>query len=173
MPFVFFLYSCQRISVNLMKKFLIIPVLIILLYSCKNSEEYIFKYNLESINNYKVTLTINQKDSTYALQEFNYFFDNMEKKRKPLILNGKLSKTDYDRFNDLISKSKLMNLKDSYGFENTGDATGSIIYQISYLTKSKEKYITIKPSGNDNQFSSSFINLINFCNQKIRVLKST
>jgi hypothetical protein len=156
-----------------MKKFLIIPAVIVLLYSCTNkNEDYIFKYSLESISNYKVTLTFNRKDSTCAIQEFNYFFDNMEKRRRPLTFTGKLSKPDYDRFTDLISGSKLLKLKDNYGFENATDATGAIIYQISYITGHQEKYITIKPSANDNNFSSTFLQLINFCNQKIRLIKS-
>lgn len=151
-------------------KELSIILLILYIRGCKDasdSENFAFKYSKESINNYKVEFQLNP-DSTYKIGLYNYFFDNYERAKRPQYKEGKLSKKEYEIFNELIDKSDIKRMKDSYGFDNTTD--NSIIYMFELTRGGKTKYVTINANTN-HKFFNSFNRLIeytsNFINEKI------
>ena len=63
-----------------------------------------------------------------------------------------------------LQKCNFFKMKDSYGFEEeTNRDLGDIMYQVSFTTEGKEKFISIRNSDT-GQFSASFVKLIGFIN---------
>lgn len=144
--------------------------LILSITGCKDSsdcENFAYKYSMESINNYKVEFQLNP-DSTYKIGLYNYFFDNYERTRRPKYKEGKLSKEEYKIFKELVNKSDIKKMKESYGFNNA--TKNNVIYMLELTHGSKTKYITINADTN-RKFSKDFNRLIeytsNFINEKI------
>lgn len=55
-------------------------------------------------------------------------------------------------------------MEDSYGFDKEYNRDlGDIMYQVSFSTKDKDKFISIRTTENQ-QFSSGFISLIGYIN---------
>ncbi len=144
----------------------ILSVILIFLSGCSNKkelEEFSFTYSMESVDNYKMVVTFDS-DQNYKLEEFNYFFDNMANKKDPKISEGKLTDKEFEEIQKLLSKSKLFEMEDSYGFDKEYNRDlGDIMYQISFSTKDKDKFISIR-SAENQQFSSEFMNLIGYIN---------
>lgn len=144
----------------------ILSVMLICLSGCSNKkefEEFSFTYSMESVDNYKMVITFDS-DQNYKLEEYNYFFDNAANKRDPKISEGKLTDKEFEEIQKLLSKSKLFEMEDSYGFDKEYNRDlGDIMYQISFSTKDKDKFISIRTTENQ-QFSSGFISLIGYIN---------
>ncbi len=144
----------------------ILSVMLICLSGCSNKkefEEFSFTYSMESVDNYKMVVTFDS-DQNYKLEEYNYFFDNMANKKDPKISEGKLTDKEFGEIQKLLSKSKLFEMEDSYGFDKEYNRDlGDIMYQVSFSTKDKDKFISIRTTENQ-QFSSGFISLIGYIN---------
>lgn len=148
-------------------------VLSILLLSCnsnkyKNSgtvspekEEFTYRFSMESVGNYKVDFQLNH-DSTYQIEQQNYFFDRHSGTNTSTSKQGVLTFDEFSRFNNLVIGSDLYSLDDSYGFYEFSD--NSIIYIIELRVDENVKFVTIN-TETDHRFSEEFINLIEFTTQ--------
>ena len=130
--------------------------------SCKKElKDFSFSYSMESVDSYKLVLQFND-DQTFRLEEYNFYMDNMEKKRDPKIVEGKLTEDEFKALKPLLANCDFFDMKDSYGFEKEPDPVFSdIIYQISFSTEGKEKYISIR-NTKTSEFSSSFIEVLDY-----------
>ncbi len=62
----------------------------------------------------------------------------------------------------ILQKCNFFKMKDSYGFEKAAEnGLGDIMYQVSFSTEGKEKFISIRDSDT-GLFSASFVKLIGF-----------
>lgn len=126
-------------------------------------KEFTFSYTAESVNNYKFVVTFGS-DSTYRIEKYNYYMDNFEGKRRPVIQEGRLSEGAFQSLKERLKKSDLFSLKDAYGFkekETRWSSSSQLIYQISLRTEGKEKFVTYKRS---EELPASFIRLLQFVN---------
>jgi hypothetical protein len=138
----------------------------------KNLTEFTFIYSMESVNNYKLLLTF-KGDKTYKIEEYNYFLDNHAKRQAPIIRESVLTEEEYNEVVNHLSACNFFKMKDSYGFEKEADPELSdVMYQITFITDGKEKYISIRNSD-DNLFPSSFINLLKHINTFLREHKAS
>lgn len=129
----------------------------------KELKDFSFSYSMESVDNYKLMVTFGS-DKTFRVEEYNYYMDNFAKKRNPKFLDGTLSDEEYATLEPLLRKCNFFKMKDSYGFEKAADnGLGDIMYQVSFTTEGKEKFISIRNSDT-SQFSPSFVKLIGFIN---------
>jgi hypothetical protein len=151
-------------------KLLLVFFLAFIMLSCYKEKTFTFKYSIETFSNLKTTLIFNKADSTFNLEELNFYFDNIEGKKKPVYRSIKLSKEDYSLILEKIENSRLFGMKDSYGMSEVNNVSDKIILQLFYVSERREKYITIRLSNN-NSFSKEFIDLISYCNQKITEIK--
>lgn len=151
----------------------ILFVMLICLCGCESKKElkdFSFTYSMESVDNYKMVVTFDSKKN-YKLEEYNYFFDNFAKKKEPHIKKGVLTDKELKKINALLVDSKLFEMKDSYGFEKEYDRSlGDIMYQISFSSEGKDKYISIRTTD-DQKFSAGFIDLIGYINTFINAHK--
>ncbi len=155
---------------TMLAKFGMCLIILLIAFGCSNLnplDEFTFSFSVESVNNYKTELLIN-KDSTYKISKYNYFFDNFEGKRKPLHIEGRLTSRQFNTIQQLLTKSRLFKMKDDYGFneEKNSSALTDVIWQISLHTPENQKFITIKPSRK-LQFSKPFLELIDFSDDLI------
>ena len=101
---------------------------------------------------------------TFRIEEYNYYMDNFAKKRDPKIMEGTLTDEEFASLKPILQKCNFFKMKDSYGFEEeTNRDLGDIMYQVSFTTEGKEKFISIRNSDT-GQFSASFVKLIGFIN---------
>jgi hypothetical protein len=146
---------------------MILAALVLFAGCRKNLSNFTFIYSMESVNNYKLTLSFNS-DKTYKMEEHNYFMDNHANRRAPVIREGVLTDGEYSEVVRHLSACNFFKMKDSYGFEKEADRDlGDIMYQVTFITDGKEKYISIRNSD-DNRFPSSFINLLKHINTFLR-----
>ena len=123
--------------------------LLVLLSACftgckKELKDFSFSYSMESVD--------------------NYYMDNFAKKRDPKIMEGTLTDEEFASLKPILQKCNFFKMKDSYGFEEeTNRDLGDIMYQVSFTTEGKEKFISIRNSDT-GQFSASFVKLIGFIN---------
>ena len=131
--------------------------LLVLLSACftgckKELKDFSFSYSMESVDNYKL------------MEEYNYYMDNFAKKRDPKVMEGTLTDEEFASLKPILQKCNFFKMKDSYGFEEeTNRDLGDIMYQVSFTTEGKEKFISIRNSDT-GQFSASFVKLIGFIN---------
>jgi hypothetical protein len=149
--------------------------LLFLLAGCRQSElkEFEFSFTIENISSYKITLDIDY-EKNYSIQEQNIFFDLQEKRENIKTHTGKLTNDEWAEFKTLISRSRLFNMKDSYGFEhnpNPSDPLSNLIYQINYTVDGKTKYISIRPNDT-NKYSGNFLKFITYLNKFISLHRS-
>ena len=116
--------------------------LLVLLSACftgckKELKDFSFSYSMESVDNYKL-MVLFDSDKTFRIEEYNYYMDNFAKKRDPKIMEGTLTDEEFA-------------------------SLGDIMYQVSFTTEGKEKFISIRNSDT-GQFSASFVKLIGFIN---------
>ena len=139
-------------------------VLSICLTSCKKElKDFSFSYSMETVANYKLAVSF-KSDKTFRLEEYNYYMDNMDGIRRPKIVEGTLSDQEYDTLKPLLTDCDFFAMEDSYGFEKEAHPIFSnIMYQISFSTENREKYISIR-NTNIKEFSSSFLNVLDFIN---------
>ncbi|MDR2809288.1 MAG: hypothetical protein LBB84_01860 [Tannerellaceae bacterium] len=141
----------------------ILSVALILLGGCRKSlKDFSFYYTIESVNNYKLALTLGS-DKTYKIEQYNYFMDNHANRQAPIITEGAITDREYDEVVKHLSACNFFRMKDTYGFdkESTEDATANILYQITFRTGGKEKYISIRNSDS-NLFPEPFIHLLKY-----------
>ncbi len=126
---------------------------------------------MESVGNYKLMVMFDS-DSTFRIEEYNYYMDNFAKKRDPKIVEGKLSGEEFASLRPLLEKCDFFKMKDAYGFEDeTNRDLGDIMYQVSFTSEGKEKFISIRDCDT-GQFSASFVKLIVFINAFLIDLKN-
>ena len=142
--------------------------LLVLLSACftgckKELKDFSFSYSMESVDNYKL-MVLFDSDKTFRIEEYNYYMDNFAKKRDPKIMEGTLTDEEFASLKPILQKCNFIKMKDSYGFEEeTNRDLGDIMYQVSFTTEGKEKFISIRNSDT-GQFSASFVKLIGFIN---------
>ena len=108
--------------------------------------------------------SFSDSDKTFRIEEYNYYMDNFAKKRDPKIMEGTLTDEEFASLKPILQKCNFFKMKDSYGFEEeTNRDLGDIMYQVSFTTEGKEKFISIRNSDT-GQFSASFVKLIGFIN---------
>jgi hypothetical protein len=151
---------------QLLKGFLGALVLTLGACSDKQSADFEFTYSMESINNYKMTITL-KSDSTYAYSTHNFFMDTHAGKAEPETKTGKLSNEELKELKQLLKNANLFNMKDSYGFEDESADFQNIIYNIQYRDGEKKKEITIRPSET-NSYSTNYLKLMIYINNLIK-----
>lgn len=124
---------------------------------------------MESTGVYKVELQITS-DTIFRIRSYNYFFDNFEKEKRSIVKEGKLSEKEFATFKQLLIKSRLGSMKDSYGFDTPTNTGISVIYIFHLKQGEKEKYVSVKENSSEN-FSVHFIKLIDFTNTFINAEK--
>lgn len=139
-------------------------VLSVCLSSCKKElKDFSFSYSMETVANYKLAVSF-KSDKTFRLEEYNYYMDNMDGIKRPKIVEGKLSDEEFNALVPLLVDCDFFGMEDSYGFEKEAHPIFSdIMYQISFITEGKEKYISIR-NTNIKEFSSSFLDVLDFIN---------
>ena len=147
--------------------YLVISFVLLGCYSKKNEndstrlaemEEFTYKFSMESVGNYKVDFQLNP-DSTFQIEQQNYFFDRYAKKNAPNSRQGTLSSEEFARFDKLIRESDLYSMDDSYGFDENSD--NSIIYLVELQGGDDVKYVSINVET-EHRFSYEFTELIEF-----------
>ena len=147
---------------------LIIILATIFFVSCISSpsiDDFVYTYTMESINNYKIEFQL-KSDSTFKVSQFNYFFDNYESMKKPVITEGQLNNKEFSTIKKLLQQSNLNDMKDSYGFDETESTESDIIYLIELKQDDKSKFVTIK-SKSIESFPKKFTELISYTNSII------
>lgn len=124
--------------------------------SLTEMEEYTYKFSMESLGNYKVDFQLNP-DSTYQINQQNYFFDRYSGTGNPTSRQGKLTADEFDQFDKLVRESDLYGMDDSYGFDDNTDS--SIMYIIELREGENVKYVSVNPEVAHN-FSVEFTDLI-------------
>ena len=116
--------------------YLVISFVLMGCYSKKNEndstrltemEEFTYTFSMESVGNYKVDFQMNP-DSTFQIEQQDYFFDRYAKKSSPNIRQGTLSSEEFAKFDKLIRESDLYSMEDSNGFDEISD--NSLIYLV-------------------------------------------
>lgn len=167
-PFKLFMYVCvTNFNVKQMKlRITLFTSLLILLSICftgckQELKDFSFSYSMESVDSYKLLVQFNS-DKTFRLEEYNFYMDNIANKRDPKIIDGKLTDEEFNTLKGLLENCDFFGMEDSYGFDKEANPIFSeIMYQISFSTGGKEKYISIRNS-NMREFSSSFIDVIDY-----------
>lgn len=147
-------------------KFILISSLLLLLVGCQQKqkmENFTYKYSMESTNNYKVDFQLNP-DSSYIINQNNQFFDKFDGVYRPILKEGFLTESEYNKLEELINKSNLEKMKDSYGFGDNSDKT--VMYNLELSYGDTHKYVVINLKS-DQEFSKSFIELIEYTNSLI------
>jgi hypothetical protein len=155
----------------MMKHIYFIPLLIALLTvfaGCrKNLTDFRFEYSMESVNNYKLMLSL-RSDKTYKIEVHNYFIDNQANKQEPIIREGALTGEEYREAVRHLSACNFFDMKDAYGFDREAiGGVSDILYQIGFHTDGKEKYISIRHSD-DNRFPASFLKLVSYISRFLK-----
>lgn len=172
-------YVCLRTNFNFRQMKLRITLFAVLsvflsvcLTGCKQElKDFSFSYSMESVSNYKLVVMFDS-NKTYRIEEYNYLMDNIERKRDPKIKEGTLSDEEYEALKPLLQKCNFFKMKDSYGFDEAINRDmGDIMYQVSFSSEGKEKYISIRDSET-SQFSGSFVKLIGFINTFLNTHKN-
>lgn len=135
---------------------------VLLLLGCNRKPEltdFSYTFSMENVNNFKSEFQLNP-DSTYQINQYNYFFDNFEGKRRPLVKEGKLTTDEFNTFKKLIEGSRLNQMKDSYGFENPAKEN-NIIYMIQLTTGGLTKYVSVN-ADTPEKFPKDFTELIKY-----------
>ncbi len=140
----------------------------VFLVSCKKElKDFKFSYSIESVDNYRLMVTFNS-DKTYRIEENNFYMDKFAKRQHPKITEGTMADEELTELKPLLSDCDFFQMKDSYGFEDeASDVTNGLMYQISFSSEGKEKFISIRYSENGN-FSKPMARLIDFINTFLR-----
>ena len=130
----------------------------VLMYSCKtNTAEFALSYSLECVDSYKVVLRVSS-DRHYVLEEYNYFFDNFEKKKDPITRQGILNNGEFRKISRLIRQSNILSLPDYYESHQKIDK-GNFLYQFAFKSGGSEKYVFLREINRD-QLPEPFFHLL-------------
>lgn len=146
-------------------RILIATLFALVITSCTSTtsiDNFTFTYSMESVNNFKIEFQL-KSDSTYKISQYNYFFDNFEKMKKPILTEGKLNNDEFSTFKKLLEQSNIPDMKDSYGFEDSTKNTSEITYLIGLEQNEESKFISIN-TNSIHSFSSKFSELISLTN---------
>lgn len=127
-------------------------------YRSSHLKNYTYRFSMEIVGNYKVDFQMNP-DSTFQIEQQNYFFDRQAGTNTPDSKQGVLSAEEFSRLNKLVIESDIYRLDDSYGFDESSD--NSIFYTIELHQGERVKYVTIN-ADTDHRFSDEFSELIEF-----------
>ncbi|MDD4415697.1 MULTISPECIES: hypothetical protein [Proteiniphilum] len=143
-------------------KLSIVAIAIFMFAGCKRSNpelmDFTYKFTMESIGNYKVEFQMNS-DSTYKIEQNNYFFDKYEGVSRPVVRQGNLTTEEYIELRELVSKSGINDMRESYGFEKNNNLQNSILYIIELVQNGQSKFISINANGGE-RFPDDFNRLI-------------
>lgn len=93
-------------------------VCVLMLPGCnKLSEEYTYRFTMEHIGNYRVQLEV-APDSTFKIEQHNYFFDRYAGTKHPIFCEGKLTPQAFNDFRRLIKINEIRRMNNAYGFED-------------------------------------------------------
>lgn len=150
---------------QLVLKGLLFFLLCVICAGCRQPplKDFAFSYTAESVNNYKFIVTIHS-DSTYQIEQFNYYMDNFEGKRRPKIRKGRLTIGQFNTLKSRLEESNLFSMDDSYGFgegESRWSTSSDIMHQVYFSIEGKEKFVTC---NNSAELPASFIRLVKFVN---------
>jgi hypothetical protein len=136
----------------------------VLLAGCGNRlKEFSFSYSMESVNYYKAAVSFDS-NKTYKIEIHNYYMDNHAGEQAPVIREGTLTDEEYKTLETLLSKCNFSKMNDSYGFDQeTDELIGDIMYQVSFQTPRKGKFISIR-NISDHTFPLPFIDLLGYIN---------
>lgn len=154
------------ISMKKQNCFHLIFLFFLLFIGCQSQpEDFTLSYSMESIRHYKVILTVDSKQH-YLIEEYNYFFDNFEKKQEPQKYTGTLTDEEYKAIIKLIRKNDLLSLKEAYGFEEANPDLGDFLYQTLYKTGGKEKSTSVR-TLDDPALPTGYTQLLTYLNRFI------
>lgn len=147
------------------KHILLATLLAIVITGCTSTstmDDFTYTYSMENVNNFKIEFQLNS-DSTFKITQFNFFFDNFEKSKKPVSTEGTLTSEEFSKFRSLLQQSNIDEMKDSYGFDDKTADESDIVYMIELKQGEKSKFVSIK--GNKiTSFSKKFTELISYTN---------
>ena len=124
--------------------------------------DFTYTYSMENVNNFKIEFQLNS-DSTFKITQFNFFFDNFEKSKKPVSTEGTLNSEEFFKLKKLIEQSNIDEMKDSYGFDNKTAEESDIMYMIELKQGEESKFVSI--NANDiTTFPKKFTELISYTN---------
>lgn len=127
------------------KTFILIATLFVITTSCttrNTMDDFTYTYSMENPNNFKIELQLNS-DSTFKITQYNFFFDNYEGAMKPISSEGILNCEEFSTFKNLLQKSNINEMNDSYGFDDKSEAETDILYMIELKQNGISKYVTI------------------------------
>lgn len=127
----------------------IIITLFAIIASCTSTPtmgDFTYNYSMENVNNFKIEFELNA-DASFKITQYNYFFDNFEKAKKPISTEGILNNKEFSSFKELLQQSNLEDMEDSYGYDAETTSESDIIYMIELKHADKTKYISINASG--------------------------
>lgn len=130
---------------------------------------YTYRYSVESINNFKVELQLNP-DSTYQIGRHNYFFDRYKGESQPKYKRGLLTGTEFDTFTNLINRSGLEKMDDSYGFDHNATVENDLVYMIELKQSETSKFVVVNAESNDplpEKFDRLIVFTSDFINDKL------
>lgn len=152
---------------------LFISVLILISFIGCNGDtgltNYTYRYSVESINNFKVELQLNP-DSTYQIGWHNYFFDKYSGEAQPKYKSGVLTVAEFDTFTNLIDRSGLEKMDDSYGFDHNGTVENDLVHMIELKQNETSKFVVVNAEANDplpEKFDRLIVFTSNFINDKL------
>ncbi len=144
---------------------IIITLFAIIITGCTSKPamgNFTYSYSMENVNNFKIEFELNA-DASFKITQYNYFFDNFEKAKKPISTEGILNNKEFSSFKELLQQSNLEDMEDSYGYDAETTSESDIIYMIELKHADKTKYISINASG-ANTFPEKFTELIAYTN---------
>jgi hypothetical protein len=144
---------------------IIITLFAIIITGCTSTPtmgDFTYSYSMENVNNFKIEFQLNP-DASFKITQYNFFFDNFEKAKKPITTEGILNNEEFSSFKELLEQSNLEDMEDSYGYDAETTSESDIIYMIELKHDDKTKYISINASG-ANTFPEKFTELIAYTN---------
>ena len=148
------------------KTYLLLATIFAIIFTgCTNPstmDDFTYIYSMENVNNFKIEFRLNS-DSTFKITQFNFFFDNFEKSKKPVSTEGTLNTEEFTKLKKLIEQSNISEMKDSYGFDDKTTDESDIMYMIELKQGDESKFVSI--NANDiTTFPKKFNELISYTN---------
>lgn len=144
---------------------------LLLSFGCsKKIHDFSFSYTMESVGSYKLVVSFDS-NSNYKIEEYHYFFDNFENKKRPVIREGVLTEKELDEIRARLTKADLFKMDDTYGFDRNEQPDSDIIYQLFLRSGDVDKYITLQGDA-AVKFPASFLQLIDYINTFLKAHKT-